>query len=143
MLLACVSFLLFSINSIGQTANENFGESVPFTLIDNVPIFPGCKGSNEEKKKCMNKSIQMHIAHNFNSNLASALNLDKGKQHIYVQFKITKKGKIEIIATKAPHPALADEAERVIKKLPKMKPGIHNGKKCNVTYMLPITFNVD
>ncbi len=143
MLFACVSFLLFSMNSFGQSTNEEFAEGIPFAIIDQVPVFPGCKGTNEDKKKCMNKGIQMYVAHYFNGNLASSLDLDKGKQYIYVQFKITKKGKIKIIASKAPHKALADEAERVVKLLPNMIPGEHDGKKCNVTYMLPITFNVD
>jgi protein TonB len=32
-------------------------EDVPFMTIQNVPIFPGCEGNNEELKKCFSQKI--------------------------------------------------------------------------------------
>ena len=67
----------------------------------------------------------------------------KGKQKIYVKFKILKTGKIEILGVRAPHKKLAKEARRVVNKLPKMIPGKQKGKPVNVTYMLPIIFTIE
>ena len=38
---------------------------------------------------------------------------------------------------------LEAEAKRVVNLLPKMTPGEQKGKPVNVTYMLPISFNID
>lgn len=115
---------------------------VPFSIIDQVPVFPGCEGmSNDEQRNCMSKKISKHVNINFNTNLAKDLNL-VGKQRINVIFKIDKKGHIVDVRSRAPHPDLEAEAIRVINTLPKMVPGIHNNKKVNVPYSLPITFQV-
>jgi len=55
------------------------GEPVPFALIENVPIFPGCEGTQEELKTCLQENITNHISANFNSDLAKGLGLMKGK----------------------------------------------------------------
>ena len=49
---------------------------------------------------------------------------------------------VEDVKARAPHPALAEEAERVIKRLPKFEPGILNGEPVTVPYSLPIKFQV-
>lgn len=116
-------------------------ENVSFAIIDKSPTFPKCTGNNETLKDCLNKSIKKHVQLNFNSNLPKSLGLT-GNQKIYVQFKITKIGDIEIIKAKSSHKDLENEARRVVNSLPKMIPGEHNGKKVNVTYMLPISFEV-
>ena len=61
---------------------------IPFAVIEQVPVYPGCEsGTNDEQKKCMAKKISDHVNSNFNVKLANELKL-KGKQKIYVQFKI-------------------------------------------------------
>lgn len=122
---------------------EDFNEDVPFAIIEDVPVYPGCKGTKEQKKTCLNKSLQKHVARKFNADLAGDLGLSPGKKKIYIQFKITKTGNIEIIGARAPHPRLEKEAKRVVKLLPKMTPGKQRGRPVNVTYMLPISFNVE
>ncbi len=86
--------------------------------------------------------MQKHVQRKFNSELASDLGLS-GKLKIYVQFKITKTGGIQIMGARAPHKRLKKEAIRVVKLLPKMQPGKQRGRPVNVTYMLPISFNVE
>lgn len=121
---------------------EDFNEDVPFAIIEDVPVFPGCEGgSKAEKKACLNKSMQKHVARKFNADLAGDLGLE-GKQKIYIQFKITKTGGIEIIGARAPHKKLEQEGRRVVELLPKMEPGKQRGRPVNVTYMLPIVFDV-
>ncbi len=120
---------------------EVFVEDVAFAVIEDVPVFPGCKGSKKEKRDCLNQKIRKHVARKFNGDLAGELGLS-GKQKIYVKFKITKTGGIQILGARAPHKRLEKEARRVVNLLPKMIPGKQRGRPVNVTYMLPITFDV-
>jgi periplasmic protein TonB len=115
---------------------------VPFAVIENVPVFPGCEGGNNEaKKKCMSDKIQQFVSKKFNTDLASDLGLS-GRQRINVIFKIDKTGNIVGVRARAPHPGLEKEAARVIGLLPKMQPGKQRGKPVTVPYSLPIVFQV-
>ncbi|MEP5340603.1 MAG: energy transducer TonB [Algibacter sp.] len=115
---------------------------VPFSVIENVPVFPGCeKGNNAAKKKCMSDKISKFVNRKFNTELASDLGLS-GRQRINVIFKISKTGAITGVRARAPHPGLEKEAARVINLLPKMKPGKQRGKAVTVPYSLPIIFQV-
>lgn len=118
---------------------------VPFSIIENVPVYPGCEGepNNDAKKKCMSEKIGKFVRKNFNNDLAQELGLDSGIKRINVGFKIDKTGNIVNIQARAPHPKLEAEAKRVIGKLPKMKAGRQRGKAVNVPYGLPITFKVE
>jgi protein TonB len=115
---------------------------VPFSVIENVPEYPGCeKGSNADKRKCMSDKIAKFVQRKFNTDLAGDLGLT-GKQRINVIFKIDKNGNVTGVRSRAPHPRLEKEAARVINLLPKMKPGRQRGKAVVVPYSLPITFKV-
>ena len=115
---------------------------VPFAVIENVPVFPGCEsGNNEAKKACMNEKMSKFISSKFNTDLAGDLGLS-GIQKISVFFKIDKTGEIVDIKARAPHPRLEQEAIRVVGLLPKMQPGKQRGKAVRVPYYLPIKFQV-
>ena len=115
---------------------------VPFAVIENVPIFPGCeRGNNEKKRKCMSDKIAKFVQRKFNTDLAGDLGLT-GRQRISVIFKIDKSGNVVGVRARAPHPRLEKEAQRVINLLPKMKPGKQRGKAIIVSYSLPIIFQV-
>ncbi|SEA51942.1 energy transducer TonB [Bizionia paragorgiae] len=115
---------------------------VSFAVIENVPIFPGCEsGSNAQKKKCMSDKINQLVARKFDAELGSELGLS-GKQKISVFFTIDKIGNIVNVRTRAPHPRLEKEAERVVGLIPQMKPGKQRGKPVKVTFFLPISFNI-
>lgn len=115
---------------------------VPFSVIENVPIFPGCEsGSNAEKRACMSEKVAKFVNRKFNTDLAGDLGLS-GRQRIIVAFKIDKNGNVVNVRARAPHPRLAQEAERVVKELPQMKPGKQRGKAVIVPYSLPILFQV-
>lgn len=122
---------------------EEVVEDVPFAIIEDVPVFPGCTGTKQQKKDCLNKQLQKHVQRNFNAELANELGLSPGKKRIYVQFKIDKDGSITSVTARAPHPRLKQEAERVARKIPKMQPGKQRGRPVRVGYTLPITFNVE
>jgi hypothetical protein len=115
---------------------------VPFSTVQNVPIYPGCdKGNNEARRKCMSQKITKFVKKEFNTDLAGDLGL-KGRQRISVIFKIDKNGDINGVRARAPHPKLKAEAIRVVNMLPKMKPGTQLGKAVVVPYSLPIIFEV-
>ena len=63
---------------------------------------------------------------------------------VYLRFEVTKTGEVgKIELQKGVDPLLDKEAIRVIKTLPKFKPGEQNGKKVNVWYSIPITFKLN
>jgi len=135
-----VFFLLISFCGFSQEEKKDL---VPFTAIEEVPYFSDCKGDNLSRKKCMQKKITKHVNRKFNVDLTQNLNLPPGKKRISVQFKINKKGIIEDIKAKGPHPDLENEAIRIIELLPQMIPGKQKGKPVSVRYNLPIIFNVE
>ncbi len=123
---------------------EEIVEDVAFVVIENVPIYPGCKGNNAELRACFSDKIAKFVAEKFNTELASDLGLAPGSiQKIFVIFRIDKNGNITDINARAPHKKLQDEAIRVINLLPKMTPGRQRGKPVGVKYGLPIVFKVE
>jgi protein TonB len=126
-----------------EEAEEEIAD-VPFAVIENVPIYPGCekKRSNAEKKKCMSEKVQKFVQKKFNTELAGDLGLE-GRQRIAVQFKIDKNGDVVNVRARAPHPKLEQEAVKVVKALPKMVPGRQRGTAVGVLYSLPILFQVE
>ena len=122
---------------------DNTG-SVPFSVIENVPVFPGCEnlGTNEERKECMSKKISQFVSENFDTGLPKDLGLT-GVNRVYVQFKIDKTGEIVNVNARAAKPELEVEAKRVVSELPQIKPGEHEGEKVGVLYSLPITFQIN
>lgn len=122
---------------------EEIVENVPWEIIEDVPVFPGCKGDNDALKSCFNKKMQRHFARKFNSDLPNELGLSSGKKRIIMLFKIDKTGQIIDIKVKAPHPKLEKEASRIIQLLPKMKPGMQRGRPVGVKYTLPMRIDVE
>jgi protein TonB len=118
-------------------------EDVPFAIIEDVPVFPGCKGSKAQLKECLQEKITQHVNRKFNSELASDLGLTPGIKRIFVMFKIDKTGNITDVQARAPHKRLQDEAIRVVESLPKMIPGKQRGRPVGVKYSLPIAFKVE
>ena len=123
---------------------SSYGSDVPFGLIDQVPLYPGCEdlASNEEQRKCMSQKIQEHVQENFNTKLGKEAGLT-GVNRVIVQFKIDKNGEIVNVKARAPHQKLKEEAMRVINSLPQMTPGEQNGTAVGVMYSLPIVFEVN
>ncbi|HET8837748.1 MAG TPA: M56 family metallopeptidase [Flavobacteriaceae bacterium] len=137
------------IIKIGRKPSSSFDidhvPNVPFTLIDQVPIFPGCEnlGNNEAQKECMSQKIAEFVNANFNSSISKNLGLKNGNARIQVLFKINETGKVVEVKARAAHPALESEAIRVVEMLPDMTPGKQNGKPASVLYSLPILFQAE
>ena len=69
----------------------------------------------------------------------------KAEYRIFVQFVVTEDGSITNVELKKPEPSkkdLNDEAVRVVKAMPKWKPGTVDGKPVKVRYLLPVTYRL-
>jgi len=134
---------IVEVEEIVEEEVEEEIADVPFAVIENVPIYPGCENENgnNAKKRCMSEKVQKFVQKKFDTELANDLGLD-GKQRIFVQFKIDKSGNIVDVRARAPHPRLEREAVDVVKSLPRMTPGKQRGKAVGVLYSLPILFQV-
>lgn len=105
-----------------------------YQVVEQMPQFPG---GDDAMLKFLNKNTKYPaIARNANT-----------MGTIFLTFIISKNGKVEnvqvlrgIKGTGAKE--CADEAVRVVKMMPKWKPGIQNGKKVAVQYNLPIKFTL-
>lgn len=117
---------------------------VPFATIENVPIYPGCKGDdNIELKNCMSSKISEFVNHHFDMKKIEAKDLPAKIYRTAVQFKIDKQGNVVDVRARADYPEIENEAVRVISNLPQMKPGKQRGKEVGVLYSLPIIFKVE
>ena len=83
----------------------------------------------------------MHVNKNFNTELAGDLGIS-GKIRIEVNFIIDKNGDIINITAEGGPEVMNDNAVEVIASIPTLKPGMKNGEKVNVSYVLPILFQV-
>ena len=114
---------------------------VPYAIIEDVPVFPGCETIEVSgRRKCFQEKIQQHIANNFQyPPIAQEMGI---QGRVYVQFIIDKDGTIVEIKTRGPDKNLEIEANRIISKLPKMTPGMQRGKPVRVPFSIPITFTL-
>lgn len=115
--------------------------TVPFAVIEDIPIFPGCeKGTKAEKRACFQQKVQEHVKKNFRyPDIAVEMGI-QGK--VYVQFIIDTQGNISRIRTRGPDQLLEKEAERIIALLPKMLPGKQRGRAVKVPYSIPVNFKL-
>lgn len=126
-----------------EVGEEEEEVSVPFAVIENVPVYPGCEdlANNTEKRTCFQQKMQEHIRKHFKYP-ATALELGiQGRVH--VQFKIDDKGYITNIRMRGPDSNLEEEAARIIAALPKMTPGRQRGRNVAVPYSIPINFKLE
>lgn len=123
-----------------EVGDEDEDISVPFAIIENVPIFPGCEKfkSNNERKKCFTDGIQAHVKKQFSYPESAAEMGIKGR--VFVLFTINRTGHITGVRTRGPDPRLEKEASRIVTTLPKMTPGKQRGKAVSVPYSIPINF---
>lgn len=126
----------------GYVMLEGDISDVPFSIIEDVPLFPGCETVEvSARRKCFQEKIQGHIAKNFRyPEIAQEMGI---QGRVYVQFIIDVDGTIVGIKTRGPDKNLEKEANRIISKLPRMTPGKQRGKPVRVPFSTPITFRLN
>lgn len=86
--------------------------------------------------------MQRFVAAHFNKELYYTENLEAGDYKISVVFVVDKEGNVDTVDAKGPTQNLENEAKRVVKSVPQMKPGLQDGIPVRVLYNLPIKFRV-
>ena len=122
---------------------EEIVEDIPFVLIEDVPVFPGCEKVEKSKRlECFMEQMAKHIKRN--QNYPERAMEDNIQGRVAVLFVIDKDGSITNVQVRGPKGGelLEKEAKRVIEKLPKFKPGMQRGKPVKVKYSQPITFKL-
>ena len=114
---------------------------VPFAVIEDVPIYPGCERvPKSQRRSCFQDKINKHIRKNFRyPEIAQEMGI---QGRVYVQFVIAKDGAITSVRMRGPDKNLEKEAARIISKLPKMTPGKQRGRPVRVPFSIPITFRL-
>lgn len=126
-----------------DVVEDDIPDEIPFILIENAPIFPGCENERTEKEKraCFQEQMLKHIRKNFRyPEVARELGLE-GRVNII--FTVQKDGSIGDVRLRGPHESLEKEAARIISKLPKLQPGKQRGTPVKVPYSIPITFRLN
>ena len=121
---------------------EEFEEvDVPFAVIEDVPIFPGCeKVDKSQRRDCFQEQMNKHIRKNFRyPEIAQEMGI---QGRVYVNFIIAKDGQITNIRMRGPDKNLEKEAQRIISKLPSMTPGKQRGRHVRVPFSIPIVFRL-
>jgi len=115
--------------------------NIPFAIIEDVPIFPGCeKVSKDKRRDCFQDQMNKHIKRNFRyPEIAQEMGIQR---RVYVSFIIDKDGSINNITMRGPDQNLEKEAQRIISKLPQMIPGKQRGRAVRVPFSIPITFRL-
>ncbi len=114
---------------------------VPFAVIEDVPIFPGCeKVAKSQRRACFQEQMNKHIRKNFRyPEIAQEMGI---QGRVYVQFVIAKDGAITSVRMRGPDKNLEKEAKRIISRLPRMTPGKQRGRAVRVPFSIPITFRL-
>ena len=149
LFISCLLLLFVNINTFAQEYNVPEPESepeIPFQVIEKIPEFEACEGlQSNESRQCFNNQIQKHIQKYLTYPEDARSQNIQGR--VYVAFVIDIEGNVTEIKARGPKiigaNILEDEAVRIMKLLPKFKPGTQRGKAVKVRFTIPIMFNLE
>ncbi|WP_318343884.1 TonB family protein [Flagellimonas baculiformis] len=128
-----------NMTEMGEGVSLQSENEIPFGVVDEVPIFPGCEDA-VDRKACFQEKMQEHIRKNFRYPPEAQ---EMGVQgRVSAIFTIDADGAITDIGMRGPHELLEKETERIISRLPQMEPGKHEGRNVKVPFSIPITFRL-
>ena len=109
---------------------EEEEEDVVFQVVEKMPEFPG---GQQALFEYLSKNIRYPV-----------IAQENGLQgRVICQFVVNQDGSIvDVVVVRSVDPSLDKEAERVIKSMPKWKPGEQRGKAVRVKYTLPVNFRL-
>ncbi len=113
-----------------EIKEEEEEENVVFVIVEKQPEFPG--GT---------QAMMKYLAENIKYPMIAQENGIQGR--VICQFVVNKDGSIvDINVVRSVDPSLDKEAIRVIKSMPKWKPGMQRGKAVRVKFTLPVVFRL-
>lgn len=133
-------FKLYEAIAVKKGMKDYIGkDEVPFAVIDEVPVFPGCENvSLDERRACFQDKMNEHIRTHFQYPAEAQEKGIQGK--VYVQFTINEVGAIEGVRLRGPDKQLEDEVRRMVSLLPQMQPGKQKGRPVKVPFSIPVNF---
>ena len=113
-----------------QSAKSTASDYIAYEVVEEKPEYPGGMG---ELSKLLSSNLKYPL-----------IPFENGIQgEVLVQFIVNKEGNVEEVTVfKGVDPHLDAEALRVIKMMPKWKPGKHEGKEVNVKCTIPVGFRL-
>ena len=130
-ILFCLSmqFIAFGQNTADSNKRlNNLANDEVFNLVEEMPEFPG---GDEARTKFLNKNLKY-------PKLAREKDIEGT---VYIEFIIEKDGSLSKIKVKRGIGGGCDEESlRVIKLMPKWKPGKQDGEEVRTQFVLPIKF---
>lgn len=100
-------------------------------MVEDMPEYPG-------GMEAMMKFVAENLKY------PEQMQKEKVEGRVLLSFVVEKDGSVtNIEEVKSPHPVLTEEAIRVVKLMPKWKPGKQDGKEVRVQFNLPITFRLN
>jgi len=107
-----------------DTGNE------PFVVVEEMPVFPGGEDA-----------LLKYIADN--THYPEVAKPEKIMGRVIIRFCVTETGNVDKIKViKGVHPALDQEAVRIVTSLPRFEPGKQGGVAVPVWYMVPVHFSL-
>lgn len=122
-----------------QMEEETSDEVLNFQVVESVPVFPGCEDAknNQERKQCFQQQIMKYVGRNFKfPDMAKEMGI---QGRVYINFVIEKDGSFSNIqVVRGVDKMIDEEAVRVVKSMPKVKPAKQRGKPVRMSFTLPI-----
>jgi len=120
-------------------------DSIILKDVDIAPVYNGCEElSIEDTRDCFNTKISTFIKREFNLSVSKDLNLPEPKQ-VEAFFIINENGHLTGMKVRDSEVTVQAEILRVLRKIPVMKPAIHNGDPVSVICSIIVTYgnNID
>jgi len=136
-----LALLFFGTALWAQSPDEK--NEISMAQVDQKPIYPGCdcEASEDARFECFNLSLNRFIAENIT--YPAEAKKDKVEGKVFVSFVIGRTGDIEDVKIlRGVNPSLDQTAMDVIRKLPKIRPALYQGKTVRVQYTVPIVFKL-
>jgi hypothetical protein len=113
-------------------ANYNPDNRMILKDVEIAPVYYGCEDlSEKETKNCFNNKVSKFIKREFNLNISKDLNLSEPKL-VEAFFIINENGNLTGKKVRNSEVTIQAEILRVLRKMPVMKPAIHNGESVSV-----------
>lgn len=119
-------------------------KAIRFSEVDEIPMFTSCKSKSKDKNiECFNKQMIKHVKKYFKYPEDAEANRIQGD--VWVRFVIDENGDVSNVKAMGPKNGklLEQESLKVVKNLPKFKPGKNKGKVVMTKYAFPISFSLD
>jgi periplasmic protein TonB len=124
---------------------EEVDPNIPFILVEDMPVFPGCNDdllSKEEKKECTSNKLLAFLYSKIKYPEIARQNEIEGT--VYIKFVIEKDGSVSTATIlRDIGGGCGDEAVRVVNAMPKWTPGKQRGRPVRVQFNLPIKFKLN